>query len=73
MNEGLSRTMDQRQQASQQGNRTNQCNPNHQPTGQGRSSSYQGSGTRSDLSNHSNQMNPNNTRYQGQGGGSGKK
>ncbi|ODN01585.1 hypothetical protein Ocin01_05065 [Orchesella cincta] len=67
----FSEKMDKQQQAAQ-GNRTNQCNPNHQPTGAGRSSGYQGAGTRSDLNNRSNQMNPNSTKYGG-GSGSGKK
>eukprot|EP01132_Coremiostelium_polycephalum_P003929 gene3929-4905_t len=40
-------------------NRSNQCNPNHKPSGPGRSSGYSGSGTKADLNNHSNQMNPN--------------
>lgn len=47
------------------GNRTNQCNPTHTPTGPGRNSGYGGAGTRSDLNNHSNQMNPNNSNYGG--------
>ncbi|XP_017484425.1 PREDICTED: uncharacterized protein LOC108381785 [Rhagoletis zephyria] len=45
-------------------NRSNQQNPNHQPTGPGRSAGYQGAGTRSDLNNHANQSNPNSSAYQ---------
>lgn len=52
------------------GNRTNQCNPNHQPSGPGRTAGYGGEGTKSDLNNHTNQENPNNTNY---GGGNTKK
>lgn len=52
-----------------QDNRANQINPNHEPTGQGKSHGYTGTGTTSDLNNHSNQMNPNNPAY----GRSGKK
>lgn len=48
-----------------QGNRTNQCNPNHGPTGPGRNSGYGGSGTKADLGNHANQGNPNNPNYGG--------
>ncbi|KAK1130229.1 hypothetical protein K0M31_018368 [Melipona bicolor] len=40
-------------------NRTNQCNPNHAPTGPGHKAGYHGTGTKADLNNHSNQMNPN--------------
>lgn len=47
-----------------QGNRTNQCNPTHKPTGPGHAAGYQGAGTKPDLTNRSNQMNPNNPRYQ---------
>ncbi|KAK7791146.1 hypothetical protein R5R35_008578 [Gryllus longicercus] len=46
-----------------QGNRTNQCNPNHSRTGPGHNAGYHGTSTRADLNNHSNQMNPNNPRY----------
>lgn len=56
--------MDKNYQASQD-NRTNQCNPTHQPTGPGRSAAYGGAGTRADLNNHANQMNPNNPSYGG--------
>lgn len=45
-------------------NRTNQCNPNHQPTGPGHQAGYQGAGTKPDLNNHANQLNPNNGLYQ---------
>ncbi|KOX70170.1 hypothetical protein WN51_04910 [Melipona quadrifasciata] len=40
-------------------NRTNQCNPNHAPTGPGHKTGYHGTGTKTDLNNHSNQINPN--------------
>ncbi|GLH07860.1 Uncharacterized protein GBIM_13264 [Gryllus bimaculatus] len=46
-----------------QDNRTNQCNPNHSPTGPGHKSGYQGTGTKADLDNHSKQLNPNNPQY----------
>ncbi|KAL5234909.1 hypothetical protein ACI65C_002319 [Semiaphis heraclei] len=52
-----------RQSSNSQANRTNQCNPNHQPTGQGRPSAYQGSQDRANVNNHGNQLNPNNDRY----------
>lgn len=45
------------------GNKTNQCNPSHTPSGPGRSANYQGSGTKPDLNNHANQMNSNNPSY----------
>ena len=45
-------------------NRTNQCNPDHKPTGPGHKSGYQGTATKADLDNHSNQRNPNNPNYQ---------
>lgn len=48
-----------------QGNRTNQCNPSHTPTGPGHNAGYGGTGTKADLDNHSNQMNPNNSNYGG--------
>lgn len=50
------------------GNRTNQCNPTHTPSGPGHSAPYGGTGTKSDLNNHSNQGNPNNSQYGGGGG-----
>jgi len=64
--------------SSSDGNRTNQCNPTHAPTGPGHQSGYQGSGTKADLGNRSNQMNPNNTNFGGGkagggGGGGGRK
>lgn len=46
------------------GNRTNQCNPTHQPTGPGHQAGYHGTGTTPDLNNHGNQMNSNNSAYQ---------
>lgn len=49
----------------QSGNRTNQCNASHKPSGPGHQAAYGGTGTRSDLNNHSNQGNPNNSNYQG--------
>jgi len=52
------------QQANhQQANRTNQCNPTHEKTGQGRPAAYQGSQDRANINNHANQGNPNNQRY----------
>ena len=47
--------MDKNYQASQD-NRTNQCNPTHQPTGPGRSAGDGGAGTRADLNNHANHL-----------------
>ncbi|KYN01940.1 hypothetical protein ALC62_07243 [Cyphomyrmex costatus] len=44
-------------------NRTNQCNPNHKPTGPGHKAGYQGSGTKADLDNHSQQLDPKNPKY----------
>lgn len=57
------------------GNRTNQCNPTHTPSGPGHSAGYTGTGTRSDLNNHSNQGNPTHGQYGGgqQSGGGQKK
>lgn len=49
----------------QDANRTNQCNPTHQPTGPGHQAGYAGSGTKSDLGNHGNQLNPNHGQYGG--------
>lgn len=43
-------------------NRANQLNPNHVPSGPGRSAGYHGAGNRADLNNHANQLNPNNHR-----------
>jgi len=51
------------QSSNTQANRTNQCNPNHQSTGQGRPAAYQGSQDRANVNNHGNQLNPNNERY----------
>jgi len=62
----------QNQGGQGQGNRTNQCNPTHTPTGKGHQAAYGGTGTQADLNNHANQGNPNNARYQG-GGAAGKK
>lgn len=53
------------------GNRTNQCNPNHSSSGPGHNAGYQGSGGHSDLNNHANQCNPNNSAYSSSRGGSG--
>lgn len=39
-------------------NYTNQCNPNNQKTGPGRSGSYQGDRSQTNLDNHANQKNP---------------
>ncbi|CAD6238351.1 GSCOCG00008440001-RA-CDS [Cotesia congregata] len=44
-------------------NRTNQCNPNHAPTGPGHQAGYHGSGTTSDRNNHSRQCNPQDIKY----------
>lgn len=41
-------------------NRTNQCNPNHEPTGPGHKAAYEGAGTKDDLDNHSKQKNSSN-------------
>lgn len=46
-------------------NRTNQCNPNHGPTGPGHQAAYGGAGTKADLDNHGNQLNPNHGQYGG--------
>lgn len=46
-------------------NRPNQCNPNHQITGQGHPAAYQGKGDKADRDNHGNQLNPNNSQYGG--------
>lgn len=46
-------------------NRTNQCNPNHEPTGRGHVAMFQGKGDRADLNNHGNQLNPNNAEFAG--------
>lgn len=46
-----------------QANRTNQCNPNHSPTGPGHKAGYTGDGSKADLDNHSKQLNPNNPSY----------
>lgn len=46
-----------------QANRTNQCNPNHTPSGPGHTAGYHGAGTKADLNNHSTQLNPNNPAY----------
>ncbi|KAL5234907.1 hypothetical protein ACI65C_002317 [Semiaphis heraclei] len=62
LNNDRSQNMD-RQSSNSQANRTNQCNPNHQATGQGRPSAYQGSQDRANVNNHGNQLNPNNDRY----------
>ncbi|XP_022175694.1 GATA zinc finger domain-containing protein 14-like [Myzus persicae] len=52
------------QQANHQSsNRTNQCNPNHLPTGQGHPAAYPGSQDKANLNNHANQKNPNNQNY----------
>lgn len=42
-------------------NRTNQCNPQHTPSGPGHQSGYTGSGTVADLKNHSIQMSADNS------------
>uniref|UniRef100_T1L0S9 Uncharacterized protein n=1 Tax=Tetranychus urticae TaxID=32264 RepID=T1L0S9_TETUR len=51
------------------GNRTNQCNPSHIPSGLGHNTGYAGTGTKSDLGNHANQGNPNNQAYHSSRGG----
>uniref|UniRef100_T1L0T6 Uncharacterized protein n=1 Tax=Tetranychus urticae TaxID=32264 RepID=T1L0T6_TETUR len=51
------------------GNRTNQCNPSHTPSGPGHNAGYAGTGTKSDLGNHANQGNPNNQAYHSSRGG----
>lgn len=53
--------MDRQNQA--QDNRSNQCNPNHAPTGPGRQGAYQGSQEKANRDNHGNQLNPNNERF----------
>jgi len=45
------------------GNRANQCNPTHTPSGPGRQSGYHGSGSKADLNNHANQLNPNHGQF----------
>lgn len=47
------------------GNRTNQCNPNHEKTGPGRDHGYKGTGDKADLDNHGNQKNPTHTATKG--------
>jgi len=49
---------------SAQQNRTNQCNPNHQPTGPGRTAGYKGDLSKANLDNHADQLNKNNQKYQ---------
>lgn len=46
-----------------QGNRTNQCNPTHTPTGPGHQAGYKGQEGKADLDNHGQQMNSNNPKY----------
>lgn len=46
-------------------NRTDQCNPDHKPTGPGHEAGYKGTGTKEDKDNHGNQLNPNNPEYGG--------
>ena len=48
-----------------QGNRGNQCNPTHTPSGPGHQGAYQGQGGRADLNNHGNQLNPNHSQFGG--------
>lgn len=48
-----------------QANRTNQCNPNHAPTGPGHQAGYQGGTGKATMDNKSNQQNPNNSSYKG--------
>lgn len=47
------------------GNRTNQCNPTHTPTGPGHNAGYQGNTGKATMDNKSNQQNPNNSGSKG--------